>query len=186
MPFLCVSSSDSPKANSARIKRGHGSLPHPTGQVGPQARHLASGTGVAPSWGGLALYTQAFCPGCFPKREKASSVSGFRSTKAEGRDESDRQPVPAPRLPALHELSPLCPSQMGPHGDSRWNPHPDGSFSCPGREPTGPVPNHQGVIHPRGLCQGWPADCEPPHSLPAARRPQLLSLGPQKELHVGT
>lgn len=38
----------------------------------------------------------------------------------------------------LHTLSLLSPSQKGPHGDGYWNPHLDGSFSCPGREPTGP------------------------------------------------
>ena len=66
-------------------------------------------------------------------------------------------------LSALHAFLPCtpCPRSAppdGPRWGSRWSPQSDGSFSCPGRGPTGPAHNHQGMVHPRGLCQGWPAE----------------------------
>lgn len=44
----------------------------------------------------------------------------------------------------------------------------------------------RGWFIPGACVKGGRQNCEPPHSLPAPRRPQPLSLGLQKELHVGT
>ena len=57
MPFLAICSSDTPKVNSAGIKRGMGVCPTPQSRLGPEASPLCSGTGTAPSGGGLVSYT---------------------------------------------------------------------------------------------------------------------------------
>lgn len=125
-----------------------GVCPIPQGRWAPQPGPLPRNRGGSFMGWPCPLHA-SFLSWLLPKEGKQAASLTSCSTRAEGRDESDRQSVRAPRLPALHTLSLLCPSQTAPVGTAA------GAHS---QMATGPAPKHQGMVHSRGLCQGWPAE----------------------------
>ena len=86
-------------------------------------------------------------------------------------------------LSALHAFLPCTPCpRSAPPRRPPWG------------QPLGPTVTWPRALHlstrgwfiPGACVKGGRQNCEPPHSLPAPRRPQPLSLGPQKELCAGT